>query len=145
MARVMVTAMRVPVDEDGEGGTGHGVGNEGGNNQLAMGVCDEEVEGGKAMARGIRVAGEEGDGFGGKSDGDEGGGRATATRAMATEGEQQSTSDGIDKGGWWLARERRRGDHTTTTVGDDERQERAADDDGSDKEGKGGQGDGDGN
>jgi hypothetical protein len=39
---------------------------------------------------------------------------------MATEGEQQSTSDGIDKGGRWLARERRRGDHTTTTVGDDE-------------------------
>jgi hypothetical protein len=30
MARAMVTAMRVPVDEDGEGGTGHGVGDEGG-------------------------------------------------------------------------------------------------------------------
>ncbi len=29
MTRAMVTAMRVPVDEDGEGGTGHG-GNEGG-------------------------------------------------------------------------------------------------------------------
>ena len=29
MARGMVTAMRVPVDEEGEGGTGHGV-NEGG-------------------------------------------------------------------------------------------------------------------
>jgi hypothetical protein len=63
-------------------------------------------------------------------------------RAMATEGEQQSTSDGIDKDGWWLARERRHGDHTTTTVGDDERRERAADDDGSDEEGEGGQGDG---
>ena len=74
-----------------------------------------------------------------------GGGRATATRAMATEGEQQSTSDGINKGGRWLARERRRGDHTTTTVGDDERRERAADDDGSDEEGEGGQGDGDEN
>jgi hypothetical protein len=49
---------------------------------------------------------EEGDGDGGKSDGDEGGGRATAMTAMATEGEQQSTSDGIDKGGQWLARER---------------------------------------
>ncbi len=85
MARVMVTAMRVLVDEEGKGGTGHGV--------------------------------DEGDG--GKSNGDEGGGRATATRAMATEGEQQSTSDGINKGGWWLARERRRGVHTTTTVGDD--------------------------
>ncbi len=58
---------------------------------------------------------------------------------------QQSTSEGIDKGGRWLARERRRGDHTTTTVGDDERRERAADDDGSDEEGEGGQGDGDGN
>ncbi len=63
---------------------------------------------------------EEGDGDGSKSDGDEGGGRATSARAMATEGEQQSTSDGINKGGWWLAREHRRGDHTTTTVGDDE-------------------------
>jgi hypothetical protein len=30
MARVVVTAMRVPVDEEGKGGTGHGVGNEGG-------------------------------------------------------------------------------------------------------------------
>ncbi len=28
MARAMVTAMRVPVDEEGEGGTGHGVGDE---------------------------------------------------------------------------------------------------------------------
>ncbi len=64
---------------------------------------------------------------------------------MATEGEQQSTSDGIDKGGRWLARERRRRDHTTTTVGDNERQERAVDDDGSNKEGKGGQGNCDGN
>ncbi len=63
---------------------------------------------------------EEGKGDGGKSDGDEGGGQATATRAMATEGEQQSTSNGIDKGGWWLARERRQGVHTTTTVGNDE-------------------------
>ena len=41
----------------------------------------------------------EGKGDGGKSDGDKGGGRATVTRAMATDGEQQSTSDGIDKGG----------------------------------------------
>ncbi len=119
MARGMVTAMRVPVDEECEGGTGHG------STRVA---CDEE-----------------GKGDGGKSDGNEGGGRATATRAMATEGEQQSTSDRIDKGGRWLARERRRGDHTTTTMGDDERRERAVDDDGSDEEGEGGQGDGDGN
>ncbi len=76
----------------------------------------------RAMASATRVAcNKKGDGDGGKSDGDEGGGQATATRAMVTEGEQQSTSDGIDKGGRWLARERQRGDHTTTTVGDDER------------------------
>ncbi len=62
---------------------------------------------------------EEGKGNGSKSNSDEGGGRATATRAMAAEGKQQSTSDGIDKGGRWLARERRRSDHTTTMVGDD--------------------------
>ncbi len=30
MARVMVMAMRVPVNKEGEGGTGHGVGTEGG-------------------------------------------------------------------------------------------------------------------
>ncbi len=75
------------------------------------------------MALATRVAcNEEGNGDGGKSDGDEGGGRAMATRAMVTEGKQQSTSDGIDEGGRWLVRERRQGDHTTTTVGDDERQ-----------------------
>jgi hypothetical protein len=33
MARSMVTAMRVPVDEEGKGGTGHGVGNKGGARQ----------------------------------------------------------------------------------------------------------------
>ncbi len=98
------------------------------------------------MALATRVAcDKEGDGDGYKSDGDEVGRRATAMRVMATEGEQQSTSDGIDKGGRWLAREHRRGDHTTTAVDNDERRERAADDDGSNKEGGGGQGDGDGN
>jgi hypothetical protein len=30
MARPMVTAMRVLVDEEGKGGTGHGIGNKGG-------------------------------------------------------------------------------------------------------------------
>ncbi len=60
----------------------------------------------RAMASATRVARDkEGDGDGGMSNGKEGGRRATATRAMATEGEQQSTSDGIDKGGRWLARE----------------------------------------
>ncbi len=33
MARAMVTAMRVPVDKEGKGGTGHGVGNKGGMQQ----------------------------------------------------------------------------------------------------------------
>ncbi len=33
MARAMVTAMRVPVNEDGKGGTGHGVGDEDGVRQ----------------------------------------------------------------------------------------------------------------
>jgi hypothetical protein len=32
-------------------------GNEGGNNQLAIGACDKEGEGNKAMAMGIRVVG----------------------------------------------------------------------------------------
>ncbi len=75
----------------------------------------------RAMALTRVACDEEGEGDGSKSDGDEGGGRAMATRAMATGGEQQSTSDGINKGGWWLARERRRGNHTTMTVGNDER------------------------
>ncbi len=33
MARVMVTAMRVPVNKEGKGSTGHGIGNEGGMRQ----------------------------------------------------------------------------------------------------------------
>jgi hypothetical protein len=98
------------------------------------------------MALATRMAcDEEGDGDGSKSNGDEGGAQATARRAMATEGKQQSTSNRINKGGRWLGRERQRGNHTTTTVGDDKQQERAADDDGSDKEGEGGQGNGDRN
>jgi hypothetical protein len=63
---------------------------------------------------------EEGKGNGSKSDGNKGGGQATATRAMATEGKQQSTINGIDKGRRWLARERQQGNHTATTVGDNE-------------------------
>jgi hypothetical protein len=98
------------------------------------------------MALATRVAcDKEGDGNGNKSDSNEGGGQATMTRAMATEGKQQSTSNRINKGRQWLVREHRRGDHTTTMVGDDERQERAVDDDGSNEEGEGGKGDGDGN
>jgi hypothetical protein len=98
------------------------------------------------MASATRVAcDKEGDGYSGMSDGNEGGGPATATRAMATEGKQQSTSDGIGKGGRWLAREHQQGNHTTATVGDDKQRERAADDDGSNEEGEGGKGDGNGN
>jgi hypothetical protein len=98
------------------------------------------------MASATRVAcNKEGDGDGGKSNGDKSGGQATATRAMGTEGKQQSTSDRIDKGGRWLVRELQRGNHTTTTVGGNERQEQAADEDGSNEEGKSEQGDGDGN
>ncbi len=59
------------------------------------------------MALAMRVAcDEEGDGNGGKRDGNKGGRQAMVTRAMMTEGKQQSTSNGIDKGGRWLARER---------------------------------------
>ncbi len=58
------------------------------------------------MALATRVAcDKEGNGDGGKSNGNEGGGQAMATRAMATEGKKQSTSNGIKKGGQWLARE----------------------------------------
>ncbi len=32
--------------------------NKGGNNRLAMGACDEEGKGGKAIAMGIRVVGD---------------------------------------------------------------------------------------
>ncbi len=61
-----------------------------------------------AMALVMRVAcNEEGNCDGGKSNGNKGGRQATATRAMATKGKQQSTSNRIDKGGRWLARERR--------------------------------------
>jgi hypothetical protein len=51
------------------------------------------------------VCNKEGNGDGGKSNGNKGGRRATATMAMVIEGKQQPTSDGINKGGWWLARE----------------------------------------
>jgi hypothetical protein len=73
------------------------------------------------MVVATRVAcNEEGDCNGSKSDGDEDGGRAMATRTMATEGKQQSTSNRINKGGQWLGRERRQGNQTTMTVGDNE-------------------------
>ena len=55
----MATAMRVECHKESDGFGGKSDGNEGGNNQLAMGGCDEEGEGGKAMVMGIRVAGNE--------------------------------------------------------------------------------------
>jgi hypothetical protein len=55
----MATAMRVECHEERDGFGGKSDGNEGGNNQLAMGACDKEGKGGKAMAMGIRVAGDE--------------------------------------------------------------------------------------
>ncbi len=81
MARAIVMAMRVPVNKEGKGT--------------------------RAMASAMRLTcDKEGDGDGGKSNGNKVGGQAMATWAIATEGEQQSTSNGIDKGWWWLARER---------------------------------------
>ncbi len=41
-------------DEESDGFGSKSDGNKDGNNQLAMGACDKEGEGGKAMAMGIR-------------------------------------------------------------------------------------------
>jgi hypothetical protein len=49
-----------------------------------------------------------------------------------------------NEGGRWLVRERQQGNHTTTTVGNEQQRECAADGD-SNKEGKDGKGDGNGN
>jgi hypothetical protein len=82
MARAMVTAMRVPVNKEGKGGTGHCAGNEGGMQQIGQWQRWQE-----RWQRGWQASnGNEGDGNG--------------------EGKQQSTSTGINNGGWWLARER---------------------------------------
>ncbi len=55
----MASAMRVECDKESDGFSSKNDGNEGSNNQLAMGACDEEGKGSKAMAMGIRVAGDE--------------------------------------------------------------------------------------
>ncbi len=55
----MAMAMRVECHKESNCFGGKSNGNKGGNNQLAMGACDKEGEGGKAMAMGIRVAGDE--------------------------------------------------------------------------------------
>jgi hypothetical protein len=89
----------------------------------------------RAMVLATRVAcKEEGDGDGGKSDSNKGGGRAKATRAMVMKkANNNQPVTGLTKVG---VREHQRGDHTTTTVGNNERQELAADNDGSDEEGE---------
>ncbi len=56
--RAMAMAMRVECHKERDGFNGKSDGNKGGNNQLAMVACDEEGKGGKAMAMGIRVAGD---------------------------------------------------------------------------------------
>ncbi len=59
MNGAMASATRVECDKESNGFGGKSNGNEGGNNQLALGACDKEGKGGKAMAMGIRVAGDE--------------------------------------------------------------------------------------
>ncbi len=119
MARAMVTAMRVPVDEEGKGGTGHCV-KKGGVRRRGRGQWRQE-----RWRRGWRM-----------SNGKEGDGDRRQTTFNQQRDQQKRAVAGEDY---------QRGDHTTTTVGEDKRRERAADDDGSDEEGEGGQGDGDGN
>jgi hypothetical protein len=80
MARAMVTAMRVLVNEEGEGSMGHGVGNEGGMPRIGRWQRWQE-----RWQQGWRA-----------SNSNKGNGNG--------EGKQQSTSNGIDKGRRWLAR-----------------------------------------
>ncbi len=83
MARAMVTAMRVPVNEEGEGGMGHGVEDEGGMRQRGQWRWRQEQW--QQGWRASEVAcDEEGNGDGYKSDGNEGDGQAMGTRAMVT-------------------------------------------------------------
>ena len=56
MKRAMTLVMRVGCNEESDGFGGKSNGNEGGRRLTA---CDEEGEGNKVMARGIRVAGDE--------------------------------------------------------------------------------------
>ena len=119
MARAMVMAMRVLINEEGKGGTGHCV-DKGGVQRRGQGQRRQE-----RWQRGWRM-----------SDGDEGNGDRRRTTINQRWDQQKRAVAG---------EERQRGDHTTMMVGDDEQQERAADDKGSDEEGEGGQGNGDGN
>ncbi len=59
----MATTMSVECHKESDGFGRKSDGNKGGNNQLAKVACDKEGKGGKAMAMGIRVAGnKEGEG-----------------------------------------------------------------------------------
>ncbi len=63
MNRATESAMRVECNKESNGFGSKSNGNEGGNNQLAMGACGKEGKGSKAMVMGIRVAdNEEGEG-----------------------------------------------------------------------------------
>ncbi len=53
-----MSVTRVECNKESNGFDGKSNGNKGGNNQLAMGACDEDGKGGKAMAMGIRVVGD---------------------------------------------------------------------------------------
>jgi hypothetical protein len=66
-ARAMAMAMRVECHKESDGFGSKSNGNEGGNNQLAMGACDRESEGNKVMAMGLRVVGDK-EGKGDKED-----------------------------------------------------------------------------
>ncbi len=119
MARAMVMAMRVSVNEEGKGSTGHCV-KEGGVRQRGQGQRRQEQ-----WQRGWRM-----------SNGNEGNGNRRRTTINQQWDQQKQAVAG---------EECRQGNHTTMMVGNNERREHAADDDGSDKEGEGGQGDGDRN
>jgi hypothetical protein len=81
IARAMVTAMRVPVNKEGESSTGHGIGDKGGVQQKGQwGWRQDQWQQGWQASNGNK----------GNDNG---------------EGKQKSTSNGIDKGRRWLARE----------------------------------------
>jgi hypothetical protein len=58
-ARAMAMTMRVECQEESNGFGGKSDGNKGANNQLAMGACDKEVKGGKAIGNGDKGGGQQ--------------------------------------------------------------------------------------
>jgi hypothetical protein len=96
----MALATRAEWDEESYGFGGKSNGNEGGNNQWEMGACDEEGEGGKVMAMGIRVAGDE-EGKGneeGNVIGDEGGVQRREQSQWGWQAIDGNKGDGNDDG-----------------------------------------------